>query len=117
MNHILYTICRHYQSKNLIRRGFTKLKKQIFLCKDYKRHQISNKDKRQKYSKKIINIAFILFSECNNYRRTARILSKKLTKKFISIINSLDLKKIEDILEISSDFFQIAKTLPKSVDF
>ncbi len=27
------------------------------------------------------------------------------------------LKKIEDILEISSDFFQIAKTLPKSVDF
>ena len=73
--------CKNCESKNLVKRGFTKLKKQIFLCKDCKKHQIFSKDSRKKYDEKIIQTAFILFSEGNNYRRIARILSKIFNKK------------------------------------
>jgi transposase-like protein len=73
--------CKFCQSKNLIKKGFTKLNKRVFLCKDCKKYQISGQDNRKKYDEKIIQTAFILFSEGNNYRRIARILSKIFNKK------------------------------------
>ena len=54
--------------------------KQRYLCKNCNKHQI-NQDNRKKYDEKIINTAFLLLSEGNNYRRIARILSKIFDKK------------------------------------
>jgi insertion element IS1 protein InsB len=73
-------LCKHCSSKNLVKKGFTKLKKQKFFCKNCERNQLKTDD-RQKYDDKIIQTAMILFSEGNNYRRTARILSKIFQKK------------------------------------
>ena len=74
-------ICKHCSSKNLIKQGFTKLKKQKFLCKDCKKFQLLHSDNRKKYDERIIQTALILFSEGNNYRRTARILNKIFSTK------------------------------------
>ena len=74
-------ICKHCSSKTLIKRGFTKLKKQKFFCKNCKKFQLLRSDQRKKYDEKVIQTALILFSEGNNYRRIARILSKIFNKK------------------------------------
>lgn len=71
--------CKFCGSENLVKKGFVR-GNQRFKCKNCKREQLE-KDGRQKYSQKIIKTAFILFSEGNNYRTIARILSKVFRKK------------------------------------
>jgi transposase len=53
---------------------------QRYLCRDCKREQIEG-DKRQKYDAKIKEMAFILYTEGNGFRRIARILSKVFHQK------------------------------------
>ncbi len=66
--------CKFCNSENLVKHA--KIKgNQRFLCKNCHKHQI-NQDNRKKYDEKVIQTAFLLFSEGNNYRRTARILNK-----------------------------------------
>ena len=71
--------CKFCKSENTIKHGKIK-QKQRFFCKDCKKHCIEG-DNRKKYDQKIIQTAFILFSECNNYRRIARILSQIFNQK------------------------------------
>jgi transposase-like protein len=71
--------CKFCGSENLVKNGFVH-GNQRFKCKNCKKEQLE-KDGRQKYSQKVIKTAFILFSEGNNYRTTAKILSKVFRKK------------------------------------
>ncbi len=92
-------ICKDCNLKT-IKRGFTSLKKQKFLCKNCKKSYTEGDDKRKKYDEKIIQTAFILFNEGNNYRRIARILSKIFNQKiyYQTIIKWIQ-KKVDEMPE------------------
>jgi transposase-like protein len=92
--------CKTCQSKSLVKRGFSSLKKQIFLCKDCKKYQLLGFDNRKKYDEKIIQTAFILFSESNNYRRIARVLSQIFEQKiyYQTVIKWIQ-KKVDEMPE------------------
>jgi transposase-like protein len=91
-------ICRFCKSKNIIKHSIIK-GKQRYECKKCGKYQLE-KDNRQKYSKRIINTAFILFSEGNNYRRTARILSRIFNKKIsYQLVLQWIQKKVDEMPE------------------
>lgn len=74
-------ICPKCGSKITKKAGFSWNKKQQIKCKICKRLSILDDDKRVKYDDKTKEMAFILYTEGNGFRRIARILSKIFNKK------------------------------------
>ena len=58
----------------------TKLGKQIYKCKSCNKY-FQEGDKREKYSENIKEMAFVLYTEGNGFRRIGRILSKIFNQK------------------------------------
>ena len=72
--------CKFCNSEKLVRNGRPR-GIQRFVCKECKREQIEG-DKRVKYEDKPREMAFILYTEGNGFRRISRILSKIFSAKF-----------------------------------
>ena len=95
--------CKFCKSENIVKRGFSRLKKQIFICKSCLKYQLIG-DERKKYDEKIIFSAYLLFKECNNYRRIARILSQMFSQKiyYQTVIKWIQ-KKVDEFPENTNE--------------
>ena len=72
--------CKKCESRNLVKAGFTRFGRQQYKCKSCKSVRCDG-DLRQKYDENVKEMAFILYTEGNGFRRIARILSKIYKKK------------------------------------
>jgi transposase-like protein len=94
--------CKFCNSTEIVKSSFT-YQKQRYLCKKCNR-KFTEGDSRRKYDDKIIEMAFLLFKEGNNYRRIARILSKLFDRKipYQTVIKWID-RAVKNLPNISEE--------------